>query len=59
MIPKDQARARNDLNTASRKLVALFRAEGWPVTADDLERTTAEALETFDAIKEKREEQSA
>jgi hypothetical protein len=52
MIPKDQARARNDLNTASKKLATLFLDRGHAVAAGDLRRAVLNALKTFDTLKE-------
>jgi len=51
-IRPDQARAINDLRTASRKLAELFREAGKKGIATQIEATAREAREEFDALKE-------
>lgn len=51
-IPKDQARARNDLNTAAKKLVALFIDRGEYAVAGELLLVVEKALKTFDTLKQ-------
>lgn len=51
MIAKDKARARNDLNTASKKLADLFMERGQSAAAGKLLVAVANALKTFDVIK--------
>lgn len=51
MIPKDKARARNDLNTAAKKLAAFFVDLGHAKAAGDLLLAAEKALKVFDALK--------
>ena len=50
-IPADKARARNDLNTASRKLCELFRQYNGEDAAQQLEQAVESALVTFDYLR--------
>ena len=58
MIAKDQARARNDLNTAAKKLVALFIDRGDFAAAKELAAAATNALKAFDTIKHGEKDQS-
>ena len=50
-IPADIARARNDLNSAVRKLSAFFRKHKCFDRADALEEARDGALRTFDSLR--------